>query len=133
MPFMTNQPFAAPRYPAPPAVSTAPELPDFSELDQETLNRLTEMWGLSDREAALLLQQEQADALAETPAAEGRTAGRVYVAANPLEHLASAGRRIAGLRKQKKLAGEREQLGKERVAGHRAAYNLYGANLPLSF
>lgn len=48
-------------------------------------------------------QLEQANALRNQPMPEGREAGRLYVAANPLEHLGTGLQKFAAMRDAKRL------------------------------
>jgi len=54
--------------------------------------------------SALEKQQAQAEALRDMKSPEGRDTGRVYVAANPLEHIGSGLQRFAGMRDAKAAA-----------------------------
>ena len=51
-----------------------------------------------------------AQGLRSTPSAEGRQAGRVYVAANPLEHIASAYKQRQGLDQEKTALARKKEL-----------------------
>ena len=61
------------------------------------------------------------EGLANTPTAEGRQAGNIYVAANPLEHLATAGQRIQGNMQKRDAKAGMADLSKDYQMGSRAA------------
>tara|TARA_R110000772_G_scaffold33324_10_gene81225 strand:+ start:4647 stop:5156 length:510 start_codon:yes stop_codon:yes gene_type:complete len=62
--------------------------------------------------------------LLNTPSAEGRQAGRTYVAANPLEHIASAANRIKGGNDRDAAMSKRQELSDSRSAGLRQTGEL---------
>lgn len=69
---------------------------------------------------ALAPQLTRADALRDTAGAQGRNYGRVYQAANPLEHLAVALRRSKGETQANQLAEQSAALRGAQVAGQAA-------------
>lgn len=71
-------------------------------------------------------QLQQANALRETGMPEGRSAGRVYTAANPLEFLGAGIKQYAGMRDAKRIEAERDEI--RRRMGE--AVSIYGRNLP---
>jgi hypothetical protein len=66
------------------------------QISPELLAQLSEM-GIAPDELDMLHQQVQrAQALRNTPGAQGREVGRTYVASSPLEHLAVGLQRVQG-------------------------------------
>ena len=65
-------------------------------VDEDTLRQYVELGVLDEEQAALAKQLQEANALRSLPTPEGRQVGRVYRAANPLEHLATAAKRMQG-------------------------------------
>ncbi|HET6922757.1 MAG TPA: hypothetical protein VFI16_06385 [Anaeromyxobacteraceae bacterium] len=120
-----------------------PPAPSGAEADEgyvpseEELQRLAAL-GLVDEEMVENLRRTRGaeEAAALTPP-EGRQAGRTYVAANPLEHLASAGSRVAALLRAKKLREEREGLMGRKRRGYETRFNVgfqaYGYPRPMTF
>ena len=58
-----------------------------------------------------------ADQLRNTPSAEGRQAGRTYVAANPLEHVVSAYKQRQGLTQQDEALARKKELSDMQTQG----------------
>lgn len=63
---------------------------------EAALKQLVEMGVLGDEMGIENDQLKMAEALRSTPTPEGRQAGRVFTAANPLEHLAAGVQRYRG-------------------------------------
>ena len=88
----------------------------------ETIQQLADELGISyaaaerisylprhEQEMAILAEQMgTAEALRDTPGAKGRQAGRVYVAANPLEHLSTLVKRRQGNKEVARVNEERD-------------------------
>jgi hypothetical protein len=101
---------------------------DLSQLPPEVLAKLIEL-STKDDEMGLLNQQlGYAEMLRDTAMPEGRDAGRVYVAANPLEHLGAGIQRYRGMKDVKDLR-EKQQgvLGDQRSGRMTMADLLRGA------
>lgn len=67
-----------------------------SDFDPDELELLMQGGQAPEEIQQLLLQMEMANEMRNRKGAQGRDAGRAYVAANPLEHLADAMTRIKG-------------------------------------
>lgn len=108
--------------------SAGPQAPGpLSGLDPRAIHRLAQLWGLDDETAALMLQYRRSQALAGSPAPQGRQVGDVYVAANPLEMAASGMKEGLGMRGMKDAEARARAIGKQRVRGAEAAYGMYGS------
>jgi hypothetical protein len=86
---------------APPA-GAPPEF-DPNNYDPRMLDALLGTYGQQMELDALTEQLAQAEALRGVATPEGRQAGNVYMAANPLEHLGVGLQRFAGQRKAREL------------------------------
>lgn len=78
----------------------APEAGSMSAAEQAQIAALLGTYGDQMELGGLDEQMARAEALRNAPTPEGRQAGRVYVAANPLEHL---GRGITQYRQGKRM------------------------------
>lgn len=93
----------------------------MDNLTPEQIQLLMEAGLIPEQLSELDSQYAQAQALRETPNPEGRQAGRVYVAASPLEHIAAMLRRGRG-RKDMKSVEEQRALLLKKQADARSAY-----------
>lgn len=66
----------------------------------------------------------RASEMLKTPTAEGRQAGRVYVAANPLEHIGTAMARIKGGNMRDETMGKMKELSDSRSQGLQTTGNM---------
>jgi hypothetical protein len=133
---MGNNPYGAPmgpgmlptmpgQQPQAPAAPQAPSVQNPYGLDPQVLEAMLGTYGDQLEIGALEKQMEQANALRQaTP--EGRQAGRVYVAANPLEHL---GKGIGDykLMKQRKANEAAQAEARKRIGEN---VRTYGKNIP---
>ncbi len=78
----------------------------------ELMLRLSEAGVFPDEQDILGAQMKRAQALRATPSAQGREIGphNVYVASNPLEHLAAGLGRVIGQRDTNATAGQQGDL-----------------------
>jgi hypothetical protein len=109
--------------------------PDMVGSDQDILDVLSigeTNDQISDQDAAFA----RAQALRETPVAQGRQAGGVYTAANPLEQLAVVGKQIAGVVKEKQandaLGGLRKERTRKRGLYHKLTQSEKDAQDPFA-
>lgn len=117
---------------APPGFGGAPQAPQAGEqsnpygLDPAVLEAMLGTYGDQLELGGLDEQMARAEALRNAPTPEGRQAGRVYVAANPLEHL---GRGIGQYRQGRKMEDIEKKRGEARG---RIGENVktYGKNYP---
>jgi hypothetical protein len=85
-----------------------------SSQDDLLLDYMMEMGMLAPEEERIARQRGLVDQLRARPTPEGRQAGRVYVAANPLEHLAGvAGQGLASWKENKADAASEVLQGKK--------------------
>lgn len=79
---------------------------DLDNISEEELKMLMELGVIPEEQALLQDQMNEALQLRSRAGPEGREAGRVYTAANPLEHIGefmqkrNAGKELEGLRTQ---------------------------------
>jgi hypothetical protein len=96
---------------------------DFEGLSAEEIQKILASGGLEDSSNDALAQMIMLQKLrGDQPKLEGRQAGRVFVANNPLEHLGSY---LQNRNMEKKQAGIEEALANAR-AGQRDARAAYG-------
>ena len=76
---------------------------DLSQLSPEELEQLIALGSLGDEMGIVAKQQELADALRYGAGPEGRDTGRIYTAANPLEHIGSAMQKYNAMKESKGL------------------------------
>lgn len=126
LPFLPNQPLA-PAAPDVQPVGMPPEPGPLAGVDPEVIRRLAATHGLSDREAAALLRFRRAAAMMGKPPEGRQVREGIYVAASPMEHLASAVRTGTSEQEMRQAEAERRAIGRARVLGGEAAYRLYGA------
>ena len=91
----------------------------MDELSPEVLKQLMELGVLGGESDILTEEMLAATALRDAPGAQGRQAGRVFVAANPLEHLSSAlrqyrgGKQVGDVRERQRGVLDRQAAGRE--------------------
>lgn len=112
-----------PQQPQDPGLGTNPEtgLP----WSREELAMLLGTYGDQMELSSLEKQQGMADALRGAEVPEGRSSGRVYTAANPLEVLGTIGKQYAGKRKQDRI----DRLGKRYRGNISENIKTYGGGL----
>jgi len=82
---------------------------------EEQIASILGLAGLSSEEMDMKRQQEEADALRATPGPEGRTAGNIYQAANPMEHIGAGMKQYAGMRQSQDLEARRPEIWDEQM------------------
>lgn len=101
-------------------------------LSEEELQQLMELGVIPQKQDALALQLAQATKLRNAAGPEGRDSGRVYTAANPLEHLVHAAQGIRAGSDMKRLEKEQQDLANAQVAGRSQFLKaLYGKKPPI--
>lgn len=78
----------------------------IGDLTDEELKRIKLLGGIPEKQALLMAQLKQADALRDDPAPQGRTGpGKygMYVAPHPLEVLAHVAKQYAGMRESDRI------------------------------
>ena len=91
---------------------------DLSALfdNPELMQRLSEAGIFPDEMDLLGAQMKRAQALRQTPSAQGREVGNTYVASSPLEHLATGLQRVIGQRDVNATTGQQtDALGRMRA------------------
>jgi hypothetical protein len=97
----------------------------FSEAEMAQMAAMLGTYGDQLELGSLEGQQAQADALRSAQVPEGRSSGRVYTAANPLEVLGTIGQQYAGKRKADKIEKKGGKL-RERIGANVKQYGLMG-------
>lgn len=95
-------------------------------IDPQLLEAMLGTYGDQLEMSAQEKQLEQANALRNMETPEGRSSGRVYTAANPLEHLGTAIQRYKGMKKAQGIEDEMAAT-RKRIGDNVAAY---GKNIP---
>lgn len=96
---------------------------DFSGLSEEDIAALLELGVIDDQQSMLSGQLAQANTIRNRPGPEGRQAGRVYTAANPLEFL---GRGMEMHKAEKETADikkQQEALLQQQIAGRKLYFD----------
>lgn len=93
---------------------------NLEDLSEEEIAQLMEMGALDDQMGILDKQLAQATALRNAPGPEGRDSGRVYTAANPLEHLVHAAQGIQAGSQMEDLAKKQEAILGQQTSGRKA-------------
>lgn len=83
---------------------------EFEGLDEEQLQQLMALGIIPEQQGALAQQMKIANGLRDTEGSQMRTAGRVSVAANPMEEIGSVLKQYAGTRDLKALQQKQEGL-----------------------
>lgn len=96
---------------------------DFSDLTDEDIQALMELGVIPEQSQGLQSQMEQAQYLRNRKGPQGTDTGRVYVAANPLEHLAHALTGIKAGKELDRLRGEQQDLLSQQVAGRKLFFD----------
>lgn len=93
------------------------------DLDDDTINQILGL-GTADEKNSMLNQQiNQANALRYGRGPQGRDSGRVYTAANPLEHIVHAAEGIQAGKDLDRLRQQQEELMNSQVAGRKAFFD----------
>lgn len=92
---------------------------DLSEFSPEQLQQLIELGVIDDQGNMLRDQLKQAHMLRNGQAPQGRDLGYTYVAANPLEHVASAYEKYDAGKKIDELRGKQTELMDKQTAARK--------------
>lgn len=82
---------------------------------ESQIRMILELAGLEGDTTRATEQLELAKALRRMNSPEGRQAGNVYVASNPLEHIGDVGNYYAGTRNMQTLYGEQKRIQDEQM------------------
>lgn len=96
---------------------------DFSNLDPEVLQQLMELGIIPEEMGSLKDQISTAQALRDKGAPRGTDTGRVYVAANPLEHLAYTLNGMKAGKEIDKARAEQQKLLAQQVRGRKSYFD----------
>lgn len=89
----------------------------LGDIPPEVLAELLALGGIEGQLGDLAGQEQLAQMLRYRQGPEGRQAGRVYTAANPLEHLAHGIQGYRAGQELKQIPGQREDLRNQQMAG----------------
>jgi len=95
----------------------------YSEEEIEQILQLAELEGQT---GILEDQMEAANKLRETETTPGINSGRVYTAANPLQHIGDFGQRYKGEQQAKSVEEERQRILEEQTAARMAFLRTQG-------
>lgn len=90
---------------------------DLEDLDPALLEQLISMGVIDDQQGILAEQIAQADYMRSAPGPEGRDSGRIYTAANPLEHVGNFMQKYAAHRDLKDLRKQQQDLLQQQTQG----------------
>jgi hypothetical protein len=97
----------------------------LESMTEEDLQKLVELGVIDENMAENSRQMKLAEELRYgTAAPEGRQAGRVYVASNPLEHIGRGMEQYQAQKKMKELETQRGEMGKQQTAGRQSYWDL---------
>lgn len=96
----------------------------LQQVDPKTLQALVDAGLFDERSAPLQQQFGIGKSLLATPSAPGQNVGNTYVAASPLEHLATAMRQYQGVKKTNQAMQGESDLADQRGAGRLAYLKL---------
>ncbi len=97
---------------------------NVEDLDEEDLNAILGLSTGQDKAAQLQSQLEMANSLRNTPGPEGRQYGRMYTAANPLEHVAHAWQGIKAGKDAERLTKEQNDLMQSQMEARKRFFEL---------
>lgn len=135
---MSYNPYAMPQFNVPnaplkpqaPGLPGAPQAPQAGQnpygLDPKVVEAMLGTYGDQLELGAQEKQLAQAQALRDQVAPEGRSSGRVYTAANPLEHLGVGIQRYKAMKKAEGIEGDMAE--RRRRIGENV--KTYGSNIP---
>jgi hypothetical protein len=98
---------------------------DLQNLSEEDIQRLMELGIIPPQLEDLKQQMSLAQAVKDRQTPQGTQAGRMYVAASPLEHLAHAMQGIKAGKDIDKARLEQQKLLAQQVAGRGLFFNKY--------
>jgi hypothetical protein len=97
----------------------------LEQMSEEELQKLVELGVIDDNMAENARQMRLAEELRyATPTPEGRQAGRVYVASNPLEHIGKGMQQWNAQKRMDELEKERAGMGQQQTAGRQSYWDI---------
>lgn len=97
---------------------------DLSKMSEDELQKLVQLGVIDENMAENQRQMKLAEQLRYQAAPEGRQAGRVYVAANPLEHIGKGLEQYQAIQRQKELDKQRAEMQGKQTAGRQTYWDL---------
>jgi hypothetical protein len=97
---------------------------DTSQMSEEDIQKLVELGVLDEDMVENKRQMELADKLRYGAGPEGRNSGRVYTAANPMEHIGHAMEQYNAIQEQKALKKERAGIGEKQTTARKSYWDL---------
>ena len=136
-PYLRGVPGATPPVAPGAAVPTQPTTPttgmdvNFDQFSPEELQALLELGTVPDQVKEAARREQQARQTFAQPTPEGRQAGRIYMAANPMEHLGRGIQQYAALQDRDAQRDRIDALRQQQVAGRQSFLNqLYPGGNP---
>lgn len=96
----------------------------LEQMTDEDLQKLVELGVIDENMAENQRQMRLAEQLRYQASPEGRMAGRVYVAANPLEHLGKGLEQWNAQKRMKELETQRGEMGKQQTEGRKSYWDI---------
>lgn len=97
---------------------------DLSGMSEEEIQQLIDLGAIDENMAENARQMAVQEGLRYQSAPEGRQAGRVYVAANPLEHIGKGLEQYNAMKKMKELETQRGTMQGQQTAGRGTYWDL---------
>ena len=97
---------------------------DLSNLSEEELQQLVSLGVIDDNMAENARQMKMQEELRYGAGPEGRDSGRVYTAANPLEHMGKLLQQYNAQKKMDELGQQRTAMGQQQTAGRGTYWDL---------
>lgn len=97
---------------------------DLSNMSEEELQQLVALGVIDENMAENARQMALQEGLRYGDMPEGRDSGRVYTAANPLEHVGKLMQQYNAQKKMDQLGKERVDMGKQQTAGRGTYWDL---------
>jgi hypothetical protein len=97
---------------------------DTSNMSEEDIQKLVELGVLDEDMAENKRQMELADKLRYAEAPEGRNSGRVYTAANPLEHVGHLMQQYRAGKKEEELEKARVGIGEKQTSARKSYWDM---------
>ena len=114
---------ALPTQPTTPTTPTAGMDVNFDQFSPEELQALLELGAVPEQVKEAARREQQARQTFGQAAPEGRQAGNIYMAANPMEHLGRGIQQYAALRDRDAMRDRIDALRQQQVAGRQSFLN----------
>jgi hypothetical protein len=99
-------------------------LQNLQNMSPEDIQQVLGLGEIPDKQSLLMQQLKQANLLRNSDAPEGRYAGHMYVAPNPLEILGHVAQQYEGLKGQRDVDAQSKELMTQQTAGRNRYFQL---------